>query len=298
MIHLSSIHTTNINMKLLLLIGYAAIGCGICSPAITLAQSSNTPPSTTSPSITPAQAATVPLAQSVVKLLGQKSYQVESVMAITGDIPGTFFDSQAQVKTIVEAPNKFRAEITFVSPAGVAGKKYQVVADGSQVYVYDLANNQYSVSDYQQFIQSRNGFMLGTLSYFYAKSLNDVGKSKILAGAIAKLPPEQLAKYFQRATGIDLKNAVIKDENIDGTAYKVYDLDSPSKGFKLSAYVNPMEKNIERVDLSGKQDGSDFTIEEQITSQIVPQSIPADSFSFTAEEGAEQVSAPIAIAPF
>lgn len=287
-------------MKSLLLSTCIALTCGtIFNPTLTLAQTpSNAPPTPVDPNFSAVQAEALPLAQSVVKLLGQTSYQVESLMDITGDIPGTYFSSQARIETILEAPNKFQSDITFISPEGLEGKKYQIVADGNQVYIYNLATSQYSVTDYDQFMESRNGFLLGTVAYFYVKSLNDASQSPILANAIAKLPPEKLGQYFQRATGIDLQQAVIKDENISGTAYKVYDFNSPSKGFKFSVYVNPLKGDIERVNLSGTKDGLDLAVEEMIVTQTTPQSIPANSFSFIPQEGAEEVTETIAIEPF
>lgn len=271
----------------------------IFSSADTLAQTASpTKIAQVNPAFSAIQTEVAPLVQSVSKLLGQKSYQVNSVMEITGDIPGTFIKSQAQINTTVVAPNKFVSEIIFTSPNGLPGKKYQIVSDGNQVWIYSLITNQYSIIDYKQFMQSRDGFMLGTISYFYLKTLNDVGNSQITANAIAKLPPDRLLKYFQRATGVDLQKTVIRNESVEGTNYKVYDLDSPEKGYKLSTYINPQQGDLEIIDLSGQKDGMDLAIKESITNQSVPSSIPRDIFSFAPPNGGEQVVNPIPIQPF
>ena len=117
MIDLNSIDISKTDMKSLLLLTYIAVSCGtIFNPTLTLAQTpSDASPAQIDPNLSAVQAQALPLVQSVVKLLGQTSYQVESLMDITGDIPGTYFSSQARVETILEAPNKFQSDITFIS---------------------------------------------------------------------------------------------------------------------------------------------------------------------------------------
>jgi len=244
------------------------------------------------------QTAVSPLIQAGKELLSLERYELKSVMEISGDIPGASFVSQAQIKTKVEASNKFNSQITFVSPSGLEGKTYQIVCDGNQVWIYNVATNQYSVSDFKQFIQTREGFLLGTLSYFYLNTRSNIGSSNIMANFLAKLPEDRLLQYFQRFSNLDLQNSVVKDGTVEGKAYKAYNIDASSQGFQATAYINPDKGNLARVDLSGTKDGWQLASFEQIVNQTTPESFPEGTFVFSPPDNAVQVEQQIEIAPF
>ena len=282
-------------MKSLLALGCTVVGISNIAP--TLLTQANYAPLIAQTTAT-SKAETASLVGAVSTLLRLNRYQLKSEMEITGDIPGTFFTSKAKIDTTVEAPNKINSQITFVSPNGLEGKTYQIVSDGSQVWVYNLATNQYSASELNQFLQTREGFLIGTLSHFYVTSRSNIGNSTIAANFLTKLPEDRLIRYFQRFANIDLPNTVIKDETIDGKAYKAYDLADRDRGFQTTAYINPDSTTIERVHLSGTKDGLQLASKEQILSQNIPESIPPETFSFSPLDNAEQVTEQIAIEPF
>ena len=301
-------------MKSLLILGFTLFSLGNVVPTKALSESKNAMPlakaaiaqnniesniKTVLAQTTPAtQTPVSPLIQAGKALLSLERYELESVMKITGDIPGTSFVSDAKIKTAVAAPNKFNSKIAFVSPNGLEGKAYDIISDGSQVWIYDYASNQYSISEYKPFLQTREGFLVGALSYFYLNTRSNIGSSNIIANFLAKLPEDRLLKYFQRFSNLDLQNSVIRDETIEGTAYKAYDIDATSRGFQATAYINPEQGNLERVHLSGTKDGLQLASQEQVINQTVPESFAEDTFTFTPPENAQQVEQQIAIAPF
>ena len=111
----------------------------------------------------------------------------------------------------------------------------------------------------------------------------------IAANFIAKLFEDRLVGYFQRFANVELQNFVI-GETIDGTAYKVYDIDASNEGLRLTTYVNSQAANLERVHLFGTKDGLQLASREQIVERTIPESIPPKTFSFSPSDGAEQVS--------
>ena len=290
-------------MKSLLLLGFAVFSLGNmiqiaalpeAKSAIAnqnyntlLAQTNSTP-----------QTATSPLVQAGKEFLSLERYELESVMEITGDIPGTSFVSDAKIKTIVEAPNKFKSQLTFVSPNGIEGKAYDIISDGSQVWIYDYASDRYSVSDFKTFLQTREGFLVGALSYFYLNTRSNIGSSNIIANFLAKLPERQLLQYFQRYSKLDLQNSVIREETIEGKTYKLYDINATNRGFKATAYIDPERGSLARVDLSGTKDGLQLASKERVIDQTIPELIPEDTFIFNPPENAERVEQQITIAPF
>lgn len=245
-----------------------------------------------------AQTATSPLIQAGKALLSLERYELESVMKITGDIPGASFVSDAKIKTIVEAPNKFNTEITFVSPNGLEGKAYDLISDGNQVWIYNYASNHYSVSDLKSFLQTREGFLVGAVSYFYLNTRSNIGSPNIIANFLAKLPEDRLLRYFQRFSNLDLQNSVIRDETIGDKAYKAYDIDATNRGFQATAYINSQQGNLERVHLSGTKDGLQLASQEQIINQTIPDSFSEDTFVFEPPENSEQVESQITVIPF
>lgn len=286
-------------MKSLLILGFTLFSLGNVVQNRAIAQNNQNNFRTLLAQVNPTpQTATSPLIQAGKTLLSLERYELESVMKITGDIPGASFASDAKIKTIVEAPNKFSSQVTFISPSGLEGKAYDMISDGNVVWIYNYASNQYSVSDFKSFLQTREGFLVGALSYFYLNTRSNIGSSNIIANFLAKLPEDRLLRYFQRFSDLDLQNAVIREETVEGTAYKAYDIDATNRGFQATAYINPQQGNLERVHLSGTKNGLQLASKEQIINQTIPDSFSEDTFTFNPPDDAEQVEQQIAVIPF
>ena len=259
-------------MKVLLPITLTAICISSIGIDRTLAQTNTPTPTTPQPEIPLPLIQAAPLVQSVSKLLGQQTYQIESTIALTTAISDSPI-AEAEIKTIVAAPNKVSTEITFFNEERTLQQQYQIVSDGTQVWIYDLEANQYSVSEYKQFLETATSLSVGTLANFYLRTLDTINSNKIASRAIAKLPPERLVRYFQQYANIDLQNMVIRNEQIEGQAYAVYDIDATDRTYKVTAYVSPQSANIERINLTGKQNGIEIVMREQISNQAIPEAI-------------------------
>lgn len=270
---------------------------GNLTPLQTLAQNNSELPTTNSSPNEPETEAS-PLVRGVKQFLGLERYQLESVMEITGEIPGSAFTSNAQIDTTVAAPNKFNSQITFVSPNGLPGKTYQIVSDGSQVWIYNLATNQYSISNIEEFLQTREGFLIGTLSYFYVSTRQNIGGSRILGNFLAKLPEAQLLKYFQKFTKLDLENLTIRNEEIAGTTYRAYDINGTAGDLQATVYIEPQRGNLARLDLSGSKNGLQLASQETAVNLTIPESIAEETFMFEPPENAAQSPQQIEILPF
>jgi len=280
-------------MKSLLSIALTTIAIGsikVTTVAQTDTQTPQTAPNQTIP--LPLLRAT-PLIQATSKLLGQQSYKIESVAELMGNISDRQLTANAEIQTLVAAPNKVNTKITFDRD-----RQYQIIADGERVWIYDVEANQYSVSQYQQFVRSDAALNLGTLANLYLRTLDKVNSNKIASRAIAKLPPDRLIGYFQRLANIDLQNMTIRNEQLEGTAYSIYDINATDNSYEVTAYVSPVTSNIDRIDLIGQKDGLDLLLVEQITNQTIPESISADTFSFIPPDDAKQVELQIEINPF
>ncbi|MEM9507224.1 MAG: hypothetical protein AAGA16_05985 [Cyanobacteria bacterium P01_E01_bin.35] len=287
-------------MKSSLIIGLMTISIGSITHHSTIAQTSTEPlpaqPNNPNLSLPLLQAA--PLLQATSKLLAQPSYQLESKGTLTSMFPDRSQVADAQILTTVAAPNKVNSEITLINPNDTVERKYQIISDGVQVWIYDVNQKQYSISDYQQFIQSQSAIAVGTVANFYLKTLDQVNNNKIAARAIAILPPDRLLRYFQRFINLDLQNMAIRTEQLKAKTYSVYDINAADHSYEVTAYVTSQSADIERVDLSKTKDGLALKITEEIISQTAPETIPKDLFSFDPPDNAEQITKQIALPPF
>ena len=286
-------------MKLLLSVALTTISINNCINNFsdnTLAQTTTPAPTTPQSEIPLPLVRAAPLVQAVSRLLTQQTYQIESAIELTtaiSDSPA----AQAQIRTIIAAPNKVNTEITFFDGDTALEQQYQIVANGTQVWIYDLEANQYSVSEYKQFLESTTSLSVGILANFYVTTLNRVNNNKIASRAIAKLPPDRLVKYFQRYANIDLQNMVVRNEQLEGQPYAVYDIDATDRTYKVTAFVSPQSSNIERVNLIGQQNGLEILMSERVTSHTIPEAIAEDTFNFIPPNNAEQIDRPIIINP-
>ncbi|MEM6610651.1 MAG: hypothetical protein AAF652_00040 [Cyanobacteria bacterium P01_C01_bin.72] len=294
-------------MKSLFLISLVVFALGstgtITSPAQTTSDNpeseiSQPPLASPSPSISAPLLQAAPLVQASSKLLGQQVYQIESKIKLTTNEIEEFATANAHLVTTIAAPDKVKAELTFLTSERDLERQYQIIANGTQVWIYDSQDNKYSVNEYPQFITSSEGITVGTLANFYLKTLHTINSNRIASRAISKLPPDRLLRYFQTYANLDLQNMTIRNEQLGNQNYTIYDLNAVDRSYQTTIYVQPQSSNIEQVNLKGQKDDLAITITEQIISQTPVEPMPLETFNFIPPDEAEEVESQIEIYPF
>lgn len=294
-------------MKSLFLVGLVIFAFGSTGTITSVAQTTSDtsesenpepPVAPPSPAIPAPLLQAAPLVQASSKLLGQQIYQIESKIKLTTNEAEELATVNAHLVTTIAAPDKVKADLTFLNPEKSLERQYQIITNGTQVWIYDVQAHKYSVSEYPQFITSSAGISVGTLANFYLKTLHTINSNRIASRAISKLPPERLLGYFQAYANIDLQNMTTRNEQLGNQTYAIYDLNAMDRSYQATIYVQPQSSNIEQVNLKGQKDNSVITIIEQIISQTPVEPVPFESFNFVPPDDAEEVELQIEIYPF
>lgn len=199
------------------------------------------------------------------------------------------------------SPNRFNTEIVVNSlNSNRKSQKYQIISNGTQVWIYDTEQNQYSVGECKKFIQSPAGQNVGGLANFYLRTLDSAYRNRNELVAIAKSDPNRLARleYFKKLTNLDLRNMAVRNKQIRDVAYDVYDIGTADESYRLAVYVSSSSNDIERIERMHQKDGVNLLSIEQIVRQSNYRATSDDIFTFIPPDNAEQVESPIQINSF
>jgi outer membrane lipoprotein-sorting protein len=231
------------------------------------------------------------LAKTVANFFTSDTYQTESELQLSGSSAGVNFSSSMQVKTIVKSPNQFRSEITFAQPDGTVSKKYIVVSNGEQVWIYRSDLKQYAVKTYEAFEKSNDDFIIGMSSALYLK----VAPS--FKGINTVLGEKNLAEVLEQM--LSSRNLALKGgiRNIDSKTYHFYEFTHPKDGLTFNALVEPETVKLEQLQILGKSQGMDIALKEKIIRRTENPTIDTDTFSFAPPEGTTKVDS-LSIQPY
>lgn len=280
----------NLIPKAIAILGLTTILSGL-SPVV-CAQPSQTTPTKPEPSlnnVTPSNSelSNRPdykiLAKTVANFFTSDTYQTESELQLSGSSAGVTFSSSMQVKTIVKSPKKFRSEITFPSSNGSVGKKYIVVSDGEQVWIYRSDLKQYAVKNYEAFEKSNDDFIIGMSSALYLKI------APSFKGITTGLGNKNLADVLEEM--LSSRNLALKGgvRSIDSKTYHFYEFTQQKEGFTFNALVEPETVKLEQIQILGKSQGMDIALKEKIIRRIENPTLEANTFSFAPPEGTTKV---------
>lgn len=280
----------NLIPKAIAILGLTTILSGL-SPVV-CAQPSQTTPTKPEPSlnnVTPnnSELSNRPdykiLAKTVANFFTSDTYQTESELQLSGSSAGVTFSSSMQVKTIVKSPKKFRSEITFPPSNGSVGKKYIVVSDGEQVWIYRSDLKQYAVKNYEAFEKSNDDFIIGMSSALYLKI------APSFKGITTVLGNKNLADVLEEM--LSSRNLALKGgvRSIDSKTYHFYEFTQQKEGFTFNALVEPETVKLEQIQILGKSQGMDIALKEKIIRRIENPTLEADTFSFAPPEGTTKV---------
>ncbi len=228
------------------------------------------------------------LAKASALFMQSDRYQTESNILVKADSGGTSVTSSAQATTIMQAPNKFRSEIRFSKSAGSPGGKSTVVSDGRQVWMYRADLKQYKVVSYAAFSKSDDNYWIGMSSLWFLDVPADVRK-EIANGALTN--PKML-KELGLQNSQSLRGGT---ETVDGQSFYVYEF-KDQEGLAIAGLVDPATTSLKQIRITGKSEGFDINITEQILQRSPNPEITATTFKFAPPAGTKQVKA-LAIGP-
>ncbi len=233
------------------------------------------------------------LAKMVTNFLKSDRYQTESEMELSGAVSGLNFTSSVQVNTIAQSPKQFRSEITFGSSGSSQGKRYLVVSNGKQVWIYRPDVKQYSVTDYNSFSKSNDSFLIGMSSSLFLEIAPDFKQMR----AQGSVSDTDIRDALEEMLGS--KTTAIKGgrRNIEGRDYYVYGYTDSKGGYTVNAFVAPETATVEQIQMSTQSEGIDILFNEKILRRVENPAIAADTFSFSPPQGATKVKS-ISLEPF
>ncbi|MEQ9355040.1 MAG: hypothetical protein RIG63_14615 [Coleofasciculus chthonoplastes F3-SA18-01] len=226
------------------------------------------------------------LAKTVAKFIQAERYQTESEMQFSFEAQGFTGQFSVLVKTIAQSPQQFRTEISTPESGEFAQPSYIVVSDGSQVWIYNPELKQYAVSDYAQFNQSNDSFLIGFSSMLFLEMSAPFRQAFADGEVSSEGIIEQLESVFQAEGDLPLQGNRLNQEGQD---YYTYSYQDREAGFTFTFLVEPNTAEVTQLQMSGKADGMDIKVTEQILDRVPSPRVAADIFTFVPPAGVMQV---------
>jgi outer membrane lipoprotein-sorting protein len=227
------------------------------------------------------------LAQAIRNFWQSDRYLTESVITLSGKINNSEFKTTSNIKTIAQSGEKFRSEIAFGSPNDAERKQYLLVSNGEKVWIYRSDTKEYAVVSHADFKET---FLIGMSSVLFMSFPEDA------RGEISK--SVNSARSFLNDTGV-LKNSQLAEGNtvIDGESFTTYTYKDVEDGVNIKAFVDSTSAILKQIEFSGKFEGINVLITEQISQRTAKPTITKETFTFSPPPGVKQVDS-LSINPF
>ncbi|MFP5269920.1 outer-membrane lipoprotein carrier protein LolA [Coleofasciculus sp.] len=226
------------------------------------------------------------LARTVANFIQAERYQTESEMQFSFEAQGFTGQFSVLVKTIAQSPQQFRTEISTPESGGFAQPTYILVSNGDQVWIYNPELKQYTVMDYERFDQSNNSFFIGFSSMLFLEMSAPFRQAFSDGGVTAEGVIDQLESVFKAEDDMPLQGNIL---NLEGQDYYAYNYKDRKAGFTFTFLVEPNTAAVDQLQISGKADGMDIKMTEDIIRRVPSPIVAADTFTFYPPAGVTQV---------
>ena len=268
-------------------------------------------PPTDSPIAAPAiEDARIVVLRAFYNLLTTQKHSLDSRLSVSGSSPEFSFQTEAQIQTIIEQPNRFRAFIQVNRVSILFGgvelpsendnqpSKYVVTSDGETVWIFDTIQNIYAVMTYREFMDDyEDNFFIGFLSNPTLGLAEDTD-TKFLTDITAEELFQDEALLQEFATDLEIDDITLSTETVDGRQYvsmTYNDVEDDSIGTFL---INPETFLIDELQLTGPIDQGEFVMQEEIVHSPPPAAISEETFTFTPPNDAQLSETPIPLITF
>ncbi len=217
-----------------------------------------------------------------------------SNLSMQAKTQGATLEIAAQIRTIAQKPNQFRADVTFGSGVNASKKRYQILSDGKTVWIYRPGTQEYSVQTYAAFDKSSDSFLKGITSSIFLglpANLKSSFSDENLT-AIASDPALVASVYREMKTQF---RGYQKDKA--GKTFAVYSIGGSRVSEQVNLWVEPQAATFQQFQGSGQDKGLNISIQEVIVDRIANPKIEPNTFRFIVPKGAKQVKT-LSISPF
>jgi outer membrane lipoprotein-sorting protein len=226
------------------------------------------------------------LVKTLTSFFQSDRYETESETELKGKSDGVNFTANIQTKTIAQSDKKFRSQIAFSDLGKKTDRKYVVISDGKQVWIYRPDLKQYAVTSYNAFDDS---LFIGMSSFVFMQAGEDMRQ------AIPKVATDK--KALEELGLISNKNLQGDKSILEGQDFYVYSYTDKKEGFTFRAFVQPETATLKHFQMAGKSQNIDFEMTEKILSRTANPVVSKETFKFTPPKGAKRVKS-ISISPF
>lgn len=231
----------------------------------------------------------LPLKKALAPLDGSGALRSHSTLRMTGTRAGVSVLLREDLQIVSRRPGRFRAVLTQYDMTGGPQKKRVVVSNGASVWTYQPGLRQYSAMPFAAFKKADSdiptlGLVIG--GFF-------LGDGRQFVEGLHSITPANNAAVLSVLGRMDITLARETKSVKDQDDY-VYSLSLTKQNLAYRFYVNTQTGALTRVDLTGSQDGTDFSYREDILSLTPQPPLPNSAFAFTPPPGAVKAfTAPI-----
>lgn len=210
-------------------------------------------------------------------------FQVISEMTLKAKVEQSNVEIVSKNKTTTALPNQFRSEIEM------SNRKYLVVSNGKQVWVYKPSANEYAVSSFDDFQSSQDNFLIGLSSSFLleiARSLQEEQKTSTINQADLV---DSITDFFTNSFNQEGFTFKQEKQTIDQVTYSLYRYRSNEEGIEFVLWIDPKEENLKRLQVLGTEKDIMVDITENILQHTTEPEINNDTFTFIPTPEMKQV---------
>ncbi|MEQ9000104.1 MAG: hypothetical protein RID53_26785 [Coleofasciculus sp. B1-GNL1-01] len=225
------------------------------------------------------------LAKTVANFIQAERYQTESEMQFSFEARGFTGQFSVLVKTIAQSPQQFRSEIYTPESGGFGQPTYILISDGRQVWIYNPELKQYAVSDYAEFDQSNDSFLIGFSSMLFLE-MSAPFRQIFGEGEMAPNAVIEMLESFLKVEDVPVEGGW---QTLQGQDYYGYNYKDNQAGFTFTVLVEPNTATVNQIQMNGKADGMEIKMTEQIIRRVPSPVVAADTFTFVPPAGVTQV---------
>ncbi len=224
-----------------------------------------------------------PLKRALETFFKSSRFQVNSEMTLKAKVEQSNVEIVSKNQTITALPNQFRSDIE------ISNKKYLVVSNGKQVWVYKPSTREYAVSSFEDFQSSQDNFLIGLSSSFLmeiVRSLQEEQKTDTVNQADLL---ESITDFFTNSFNKEGFTFKQESRTVDQVAYSLYRYRSDEEKIEFVLWVDPNSENLKRLQVLGTDKDIAVDITENILQQNTEPEINNDTFTFVPTAGMKKV---------